>query len=119
MNVNDPRSTSDPSSTPHARTTTDAATGPDPSEGIGSFVIDIPQAALDDLNTRLDLTRWPDQLPGARWSKGVPVDYLRELTAYWRDGYDWRAQESLLNRHPQFVTEIDGQRIHLGAALLQ
>src|SRR5664279_1597768 len=67
VNVTDPRSTSDPSSTPHARTTTDAATGPDPSEGIGSFVIDIPQAALDDLNTRLDLTRWPDQLPGARW----------------------------------------------------
>jgi len=94
------------------RTTSDPATGPDPIDGIESFVIDIPQATLDDLNTRLDLTRWPDQLPGARWSKGVPVEYLRDLTAYWRNDYDWRVQESVLNRHPQFITEIDGQRIH-------
>ena len=94
------------------RTTSDPVTRPDPIDGIESFVIDIPQATLDDLNTRLDLTRWPDQLPGARWSKGVPVEYLRDLTAYWRNDYDWRVQESVLNRHPQFVTEIDGQRIH-------
>ena len=27
-------------------------------------------------------------------------------------GYDWRAQEAQLNEFPQFITEIDGQRIH-------
>ncbi|EFC82637.1 hypothetical protein FrEUN1fDRAFT_4282, partial [Parafrankia sp. EUN1f] len=26
--------------------------------------------------------------------------------------YDWRAAEAELNSYPQFVTEIDGQRIH-------
>ena len=81
-------------------------------DAITPFVIDIPQEALDDLKARIAATRWPDQLPGARWSKGVPVDYLKDLTGYWRDSYDWRVQEAQLNRHPQFVTEIDGQRIH-------
>ena len=81
-------------------------------DAITPFVIDIPQATLDVLRTRLEGTRWPDQLPGAPWSKGVPVDYLKDLAGYWRDSYDWRAQEGLLNRYPQFVTEIDGQRIH-------
>jgi len=105
------------SRTTSSRTSTDPApnhpaTNHSPIDGIESFVIDIPQATLDDLNARLDGTRWPDQLPGARWSKGVPVDYLKDLTAYWRNDYDWRPQEALLNRHPQFVTEIDGQRIH-------
>lgn len=90
---------------------TNASTDPDRSE-VTSFTIDIPQAALDDLNARLDLTRWPDGLPGTPWTKGVPVDYLRELTTYWRDGYSWRAEESRLNEFPQFVTDIDGQRIH-------
>ncbi len=37
--------------------------------------------------------------------------YLRELTAAWAD-LDWRAQEAALNAYPQFLTEIDGQRIH-------
>ncbi|WP_308251372.1 epoxide hydrolase family protein [Streptomonospora nanhaiensis] len=42
----------------------------------------------------------------------MPVSYLRELAAYWADGYDWRAWEARLNAYPQFTTEIDGQRVH-------
>ncbi|MBQ0904501.1 epoxide hydrolase N-terminal domain-containing protein [Micromonospora sp. U21] len=41
--------------------------------------IDIPQSDLDDLRDRLSGTRWPRSLPGAEWSRGVPVDYLRDL----------------------------------------
>lgn len=79
---------------------------------ISSFRIAISQEALDDLHARLDRTRWPDELPGAAWSRGVPVAYLRELAAYWRTHYDWRAKEAQLNQYPQFITEIDGQAIH-------
>jgi pimeloyl-ACP methyl ester carboxylesterase len=76
------------------------------------FRIDIPQADLDDLRDRLARTRWPRQLPGDAWRRGVPVAYLRDLAGYWRTGYDWRAQEARLNGFPQFTTEIDGQEIH-------
>jgi pimeloyl-ACP methyl ester carboxylesterase len=79
---------------------------------ITPFRIDIPQADLDDLRERLARTRWPAQLPGEGWSRGVPVAYLKELTAYWRDGYDWRAREAELNAFPQFTTTIDGLRVH-------
>jgi pimeloyl-ACP methyl ester carboxylesterase len=79
---------------------------------IRPFRIDIPQADLDDLRERLARTRWAEQLPGDPWTKGVPVDHLRELAEYWRDGFDWRAQEKLLNSYPHYVTEIDGQTIH-------
>ncbi|MFC9972319.1 epoxide hydrolase family protein [Spirillospora sp. NPDC127200] len=82
------------------------------STDIRPFAIDIPQADLDDLTARLGRTRWPVRLPGAEWSRGVPVPYLQELVAYWRDGYDWRAQEAALNEFPQFITEIDGQPVH-------
>src|SRR5260370_38355911 len=44
---------------------------------IRPFRIEIPQADLDDLNTRLARTRWPRQLPG-RWSPGVPGSYLAD-----------------------------------------
>jgi pimeloyl-ACP methyl ester carboxylesterase len=81
-------------------------------EAIAPFTIDIPQATLDDLHARLERTRWPRELPGVGWERGVPVDYLRELATYWRDDYDWRAWEARLNAFPQFTTTIDGANIH-------
>ncbi|MEU7528495.1 epoxide hydrolase [Saccharothrix sp. NPDC042600] len=78
---------------------------------IREFRIAIPQADLDDLADRLDRTRWAAQLPGGR-ARGVEAAWLREWAAYWRDGFDWRAQEARLNALPQFMTEIDGLDVH-------
>jgi hypothetical protein len=79
---------------------------------IRPFRIDIPDRDLEDLRERLAGTRWPDELPGGGWRRGVPLDYLRRLADYWRAGFDWRAQEARLNALPQFTTEIDGQTVH-------
>ncbi|MFG2344581.1 epoxide hydrolase family protein [Streptomyces phaeochromogenes] len=79
---------------------------------IRPFVLDIPQSDLEDLNARLDLTRWPDELPGVGWEYGVPRGYLKELVRYWRHTYDWRAAEARLNEWPQFTTTIDGTNVH-------
>lgn len=79
---------------------------------IRPFRIAIPQSDLDDLRERLSRTRWPDRECVRDWSQGIPLDYVRELAAYWADGYDWRAREERLNRFEQFVTEIDGLDIH-------
>jgi len=79
---------------------------------IHPFRLAIPQADLDDLNDRLDRTRWPDGLSDVGWRYGVPLDYLQELAAYWRHTYDWRAAEAGLNSCPQFVTTIDGANLH-------
>jgi pimeloyl-ACP methyl ester carboxylesterase len=79
---------------------------------IRPFRIEIPQAALDDLRERLARTRFPDEIPGVGWSRGVPLGYLRHLADYWASGYDWRRQEAKLNELPQFTTEIGGQKIH-------
>ena len=79
---------------------------------IRPFSIDIPQADLDDLASRLRATRWPDPEPVDDWTQGIPLAYVQELAGYWADGYDWRAREAALNRFDQFVTEIDGVDIH-------
>jgi epoxide hydrolase len=83
-----------------------------PDSEIRPFHIEIPQAALDDLRDRLARTRWPSELPGGGWSRGVPLDYLRELAEYWSTGYEWREHEARLNELPQFTTTIDGANVH-------
>jgi pimeloyl-ACP methyl ester carboxylesterase len=79
---------------------------------IKPFRIEIPQADLDDLRTRLTNTRWPAEVPGAGWERGVPTAYLRQLAEYWATSYDWRKHEAELNALPHFSTEIDGQAMH-------
>lgn len=79
---------------------------------IEEFRIEVADAVLEDLRERLARTRWPGELDGVEWDYGTPQTYLRELCDYWRDGFDWRAQERRLNRYPHFRTEIDGLKIH-------
>lgn len=81
------------------------------------FRIDVPQADVDDLRDRLAHTRWPFPVPGrddrTDFSRGIPQAYLQELAAYWRDGFDWRAQEAELNAYEQLTTVVDGQTFHV------
>jgi epoxide hydrolase len=79
---------------------------------IKPFHIEIPQTDLDDLAHRLAATRWPDEPAGIGSTRGLPLADVRELVEYWRDSFDWRAQEARLNTFPQYTTEIDGQTFH-------
>lgn len=76
------------------------------------FTLTVPQDDVDDLHRRLAATRWPAPLPGDGWDTGVPVRYLRPLAARWAEEFRWRDAEARLNAHPQFLTHIDGTRIH-------
>src|SRR5690349_6128734 len=77
------------------------------------FVSPTTPEALDDLRARLRATRWPDSPQDAGWSLGVDLDRLRELVAYWADGFDWPAQEALLSRHPRFLVPLGDHRVHV------
>lgn len=79
---------------------------------IRSFDLQVPQGELDALNQRLDQARWPEKEPVDDWSQGVPTERLRALVDYWRNTYDWRRCEAMLNAWGQFKTTIDGLDIH-------
>ena len=76
------------------------------------FTIAVPDATLADLRERLARVRWPDEVSGSGWSYGTDLATMKELVAYWRDGFDWRAQEAALNAWPQFTTPIGGIDVH-------
>lgn len=79
---------------------------------ISPFTIAVSDEAIADLKTRLKMTRWPEKETPNDWSQGVPLAVMKELCDYWLHHYDWRQREALLNRFPQFKTDIDGLSIH-------
>ncbi|NUU15937.1 epoxide hydrolase [Cellulomonas humilata] len=84
----------------------DATPRPEP------FTLHTDPAALADLRARLRATRWPDAPEDAGWALGTDVAYLRDLVAYWADGFDWPAQEADLARLPHFRVPLGGLGIH-------
>ena len=76
------------------------------------YKIEIPDSVLDDLKSRLERTRWPDELPGTGWDYGSNLDYVKELVEYWRTKFDWHAQEKLINSFSHFKSKVDGLNIH-------
>lgn len=76
------------------------------------FKIDVPDAVLDDLQDRLARVRFPDQLKGADWDYGTEISYMEELVEYWRTGYDWRLNETELNRWEHYTSRVNGLNLH-------
>ncbi len=74
--------------------------------------IHIPEQTLTDLRDRLARTRWPDEVEGAGWGYGIPLGYMREVVEYWRDGFDWRAQEARIDAFRHYRADIDGFGVH-------
>lgn len=77
-----------------------------------AFSLHVPEAALTDLRERLSRTRLPDQAPGEPWAYGTDVAYMSTLIEYWRDQFDWRAQEARLNAFPQYKVRLHDIDLH-------
>ena len=91
------------------RTTTAPATGSDGAE-IRPFNVEVSEAELTDLRSRIKATRWPDRETDP--SQGVRLDTIQALAAYWATDYDWRKFEERFAALPHYITEIDGADIH-------
>ncbi len=76
------------------------------------FEVHISDAEATDLRDRLTCTRWPDAETVDDWSQGIPLEYVREVCAYWADEYDLQAAEARFNAFPQFIADVDGMPIH-------
>ncbi len=78
-----------------------------------SFEVHVDQAVVDDLRERLARTRWPELGSNQGWELGTDQEYLRGLCRYWAQDHDWGCHEAQINGFPQFLTEIDGERVHV------
>ncbi|EFN83232.1 juvenile hormone epoxide hydrolase 1 [Harpegnathos saltator] len=83
------------------------------SQEIRPFVINVPKSIIDDLNERLAKKReLVEPLENVAWTYGISTTYLKDVVEYWRSKYNWTERQALLNKYPQYVTNIQGLDIH-------
>ena len=79
---------------------------------VSPYTIDIPDERLAAIMAKVRSYDW-SQLPDAGgWRSGVGIDDLKRFVTYWQDSYDWRKVERRLNQLPNFMTDLEGERIH-------
>jgi len=78
---------------------------------IASWHAPFDRAFCADLQHRLRQIRWTDEVVDD-WRQGTAAAPLRELVAYWQDGYDWQRAADRINALPHFRATIDGIDVH-------
>jgi pimeloyl-ACP methyl ester carboxylesterase len=76
------------------------------------FRVYIPRAKIDHIIKRVREAEWPDRLDTDDWRYGANWDYMRSLSKYWVEQFDWRKAEANLNRYPQFLARVGDFDIH-------
>ncbi|KAL1743833.1 Alpha/Beta hydrolase protein [Schizophyllum fasciatum] len=64
------------------------------------FQLHVPDAKLAWITERVRTANIIPDVPhaeGKEWEDGVPSAAMAELAAFWRDAYDWRAEEARIN----------------------
>jgi pimeloyl-ACP methyl ester carboxylesterase len=79
---------------------------------VAPYKISVSDERLSAIRAKVQAYDWDQLSDTGAWRSGVGLRDLRRLTGYWLERYDWRAAEQRLNRIPQYITEISGERIH-------
>ena len=79
---------------------------------IRSFKINISNKIIKDINTKVANFPWHEMPDDGGWNYGTNLDYMKEISNYWVNKFNWRKMEEKINKFQNFKTSIDGMDIH-------
>ena len=72
------------------------------------YELHVDEELLSITKQKLELARYPEEqtdIGGDDWSQGAKVKVVKELADYWKDGYDWRAEEVPVHPNPPMTSK--------------
>ena len=79
---------------------------------IKPFKISIPDKTLLEIYTKVKNYPWHEMPNDGGWKYGSNLDYMKEISSYWVNDFDWRKHEAEINRFSNFTTTVDDIEIH-------
>ena len=79
---------------------------------IKPFNISISDSALDQIYIKVKNYPWHEMPNDGDWKYGTNLDYMKEISKYWVNEFDWRKHEAEINKYSNFTTEVDDIDIH-------
>lgn len=79
---------------------------------IRPFRVDVPQADINAILTRIRTAQWPDAPASGGWAYGTDLDTMKALARHWLTAYSWESEQAAINRLPHFKAEACGFDLH-------
>jgi len=79
---------------------------------IKSYKVNIAEEVLNNIYKKVQKYPWHEMPDDGGWSYGTNFDYMKELSNYWVNKYDWKKTEEKINKFQNFKSNIDGIDIH-------
>ncbi len=76
------------------------------------FQINVDEDILNGIMKRVTEFPWDAMKNFTGWEYGTNLRYMKELCAYWVESFDWRKQETSINKFSHFTVPIEGIDIH-------
>ena len=79
---------------------------------IRPFKINISNKIIEDITKKVVEYPWHEMPDDGGWVYGTNLDYMKEISKYWVDKFDWKSVEEKINKFQNFKSNIDGIDIH-------
>ena len=79
---------------------------------IKPFKVQISEENLQKIYSKVKNYQWHEMPDDGGWDYGTNLDYMKEISKYWIEKYDWRKTEADIIKFKNFKKNIDGIDIH-------
>jgi len=79
---------------------------------IKPFKVEISDKYLQNIYSKVKNYSWHEMPDDGGWNYGTNLEYMKEISKYWVENFDWRETEKKINKFENFKSKIEGIDIH-------
>jgi len=76
------------------------------------FQVNISDKIIKDILIKVKKYPWHEMPKDGGWKYGTNLDYMKEISDYWVNKFDWKKHEDKINKFGNFITRVNNIDIH-------
>ena len=76
------------------------------------FKVNISDQIIKNINDKVKKYPWHEMSKVKGWKYGTNLDYMKEISDYWVNKFDWKKHQAQINKFSNFITKVDDIDIH-------
>jgi len=76
------------------------------------FKVEIPNSLIQEIKNKVKKYPWHEMPSEGGWKYGTNLDYMKEISNYWVNDFDWSKHQEEINKFSNFISKVEEMDIH-------